>query len=181
MQRMGLLKVCCLLSTLMATGLFGQIYKTQDAAIKETFADADTVIRQTLFLDKDELKTLQKKSKCKFNSQIISYYVGKKEGQLLGYAFFEDEVVRTKKAITMVVVTPEGEIENVEVLAFFEPEDYLPITKWFGAFLKKKLTAALWPGREVHAITGATLSVRAFTFSTRRALVVYDYLRENNT
>lgn len=181
MKRTNLLKVFCLLSILMAPVLFGQIYKTQEKAIKETFADADTVIRQTLFLDKSELNRLQEKSKCKFNSQIISYYVGKKDGQLLGYAFFEDEVVRTKKAITMVVVTPEGEIEDVEVLAFFEPEDYLPITKWFGSFLKKKLTAALWPGREVHAITGATLSVRAFTFSTRRALVVYDYLRKNST
>ncbi len=181
MKRTNFIKVLCLLSMLTATGLLGQVFKTQDRAIKETFAEADTVIRQTLFLDKNELNTLQEKSKCKFNSQIITYYVGKKDGQLLGYAFFEDEIVRTKKAITMVVVTPEGEIEDVEVLAFFEPEDYLPITKWFGSFLKKKLTAALWPGREVHAITGATLSVRAFTFSTRRALVLYDYLRNSNS
>ena len=80
----------------------------------------------------------------------------------------------------MVVVNPDGSVEAMKVLAFFEPADYLPVKKWFDLFIGKKLSPDLWPGREIHAVTGATMSVRAFTASTRRALAVFALIAEDN-
>ncbi len=140
------------------------------------FSSADTVIRKTIFLDDDQIGILQDKSRSQFTSQVIAYYIGLKDGSPVGYAFFEDQIVRTKKTIAMIVLTPEGTVKNVEVLAFYEPEDYLPIERWFALFFGKKLTANLWPGKQIHAVTGATLSVHSFTLCTRRALAVFELI-----
>ncbi len=158
-----------------------QVFKTQEEALQEAFATADTVLRQTVFLDDTEVEWLQKKSRSQFSSQVISYYVGIKNGTPTDYAFFEDQIVRTKKAIAMVLVTPGGTVKNVEVLAFYEPQDYLPIKRWFELFWGKELSANLWPGKEIHAVTGATLSVRSFTMSTRRALALFEFIRDHSS
>ena len=155
-----------------------QVFKTQEAALQEAFAGADTVIRQTVFLDDAEVAALQEKSRSEFTSRVISYYSGFKDGKLLGCAFFEDQVVRTKKTIVMVVVNPDATVNYMEALAFYEPQDYLPILRWFDLFKEKNLSPELWPGRQIHAVTGATLSVRTFTLCVRRALALYEFIKE---
>lgn len=157
-----------------------QVFKTQEEALTEAFASADTVIRSTLFLDSAQLETLQNMSKSKFHSKIITYYMGMEGEKVLGFAFFETQVVRTKKAVIMVTVSPDRAIKSVEVLAFMEPLDYLPSANWFELFRGKTLTPGLWPGKEIHAVTGATLSVRAFTLCVRRALAVQQFITGND-
>jgi Na+-translocating ferredoxin:NAD+ oxidoreductase RnfG subunit len=147
-------------------------------ALEEVFANADTVLRKTLFLESDEVERLQKMSKSKLDSRITTYYIGLKDGEELGIAFFEASIVRTKKAIILVVISPEKTIKHLEVLAFFEPKEYLPSSKWFELFGNKLLTTNLWPGKDIHAVTGATLSVQAFTLCVRRALATYQLLAE---
>lgn len=178
MTRLYILKLMliCFGCMVFSPNVFPGVFKTQDVALETTFSEADTVVRKTLFLDDEQINTLQDKSRSKFSSQIISYYVGLKDGSPIGYAFFEDQIVRTKKAIVMVVLLPDGTVENVEVLAFYEPEDYLPIERWFELFFGKRLTANLWPGKQIHAVTGATLSVHSFTLCTRRALALYELI-----
>ncbi|RMD97283.1 MAG: FMN-binding protein [Calditrichaeota bacterium] len=153
-----------------APNLQAQLLKTQSQALKQAFVQADTVLRRTLFLDKNQVERIQKKSRSKVPSRIVSYYVGIKEGRPTGYAFFEKQIVRTKPAIIMVVIAPDTTVQAVEVLAFHEPMDYLPTARWFKQFLHKKLSQNLWPDKEIHAVTGATLSARAFTLMIRRAL-----------
>ncbi len=153
-----------------------QVFITQTEALRLAFIDADTVLRKTLFLSKDQKRSLEKKARALFASRIISYYVGLKAGKVVGYAFFEKQIVRTKPTIMMVVITPEGKVQSVEVLAFYEPRDYLLAPGWFRRFHGKTLSPDLWPGRGVDAITGATLSVRAFSLMVRRALALFELI-----
>lgn len=166
--------VLTLITCLGALPLPGQVFKSREAALQEVFADADTVLRETLFLEDAQVAAIQEKSKTPLNSAIIIYYLGLKEGQPLRYAFFDDPVVRTKKAVVMVVVSPAHTIERIEVLAFYEPQDYLPIPKWFDLFKGRSLDGQLLPGKGIPAVTGATLSVRAFTGLARRALAIQE-------
>ncbi|KAA3658259.1 MAG: FMN-binding protein [Calditrichaeota bacterium] len=158
--------------------VLAQVFKTQEQALSETFSVADTVIRKTVFLDKTQRKKLEALSKSKFNSRIISYYRGCKDSTVLGTAFFDAQIVRTKKAILQVVVSPDGRVVKVEVLAFLEPQDYLPIERWFTLFEGRKLTTDLWPGKAVHAVSGATLSVQSFTGVVRRALALHQFIEK---
>ncbi len=163
-------------------GLFGsmqaQVFLTREQALEKVFAEADTVIRRTLFLDAAQRKSLEKLARSPIRSRIVSYYTGLRGGETLGYAFLEQQRIRTKDGVFLVLITPEGKVGTVEVLAFREPRDYLPAPGWFGLFLGRILDDRLWPGRDIHAITGATLTVRAFTQSVRRALAFFTLVAE---
>ncbi len=153
-----------------------QVFMTQTEALQKAFADADTVLRKTVFLSREEKQKLEKKARAPFASRVITYYVGMKAGKITGYAFFEKQTVRTKPTIMMVLISPEGKVKMTEVLAFYEPLDYIPSPKWFRQYDNQRLTLDLWPGRGVDAITGATLSVRAFTLMVRRSLALFEHI-----
>lgn len=180
MMRKTQLFCVVVLATLFVRPLQAQLLKTQQQALSEAFAKADTVIRKTLFLDDTQRKKLEKQANSAFSSNVITYYIGIKDGRALGYAFFEKQVVRTKEAIAMIVVTPTAEVERVEVLVFREPQDYLPIRRWFALFQHQRLGPELWPGRAIHAVSGATLSARAFSQMVRRALALYSFIESES-
>ncbi len=163
---------------LLQAGLQAQVFMTREQGLEKVFAGADTVLRKTVFLEKDERKELERMAHSALPSRIVTYYVGMQDGSVMGYAFLQQQQIRTKEGVFLVLVTPEGKVGAVEVLAFREPRDYLPAPAWFGLFLDRVLDDRLWPGRDVHAITGATLTVRAFTLSVRRALALFTRVAE---
>ena len=50
-------------------------------------------------------------------------YVARKDGKVVGTAFFDSHIVRTKQETLMVVVTPEGKVADVETIVFQEPPE----------------------------------------------------------
>ncbi len=172
--------ILCLLNLAMLGGGItpgiSQVFKTQEQALQEVSSEVDTLVRKTLFLDNAQLEAIKKRSSSDLESPIITYYVGMKNHQPTKYIFFEDKIVRSKKAIVMVVVSSLNTIDKMEVLAFYEPMDYLPIPKWFTLFDDKALSDQLMPGKGIHAVTGATLSVRAFTEMARQALAIQELI-----
>jgi hypothetical protein len=62
-------------------------------------------------------------------------------------------------------------------LAFQEPEDYLPPRRWLQRLVGQALSVHLRAGDGIDAISGATLSARAFTAAVRRCLAVDALLR----
>ncbi len=151
-----------------------QVFKTQKQALEQAFTECDTVKRNTVFLTDKQVAKIQKKANAKLESKLATYYVGVKSDSVTGYAFFETNIVRTKPETFMVVVNPDGSVRFVEILAFYEPMDYLPTDRWFRLFEGKVLNNELWPKRGIHNISGATLSVRAITLGVRRILATYD-------
>jgi Na+-translocating ferredoxin:NAD+ oxidoreductase RnfG subunit len=76
----------------------------------------------------------------------------------------------------MVAVDADGKVLRVEVLAFREPQDYLPRDLWYGQFDGKKLDDDLDVKRAIRGVTGATLTVRATTDAVRRILAIHRLL-----
>ena len=74
----------------------------------------------------------------------------------------------------MVVVDPSGQVRSVEMLAFYEPEDYLPPQKWLGLFQNKPLNDEMWVKRGIRNVTGATLTTQAITEAVRRSLATWE-------
>ncbi len=73
----------------------------------------------------------------------------------------------------MAVVNPDSTLRIVEVLSFYEPQDYLPTPRWLALFRNRILSEGLWPKRDIHQITGATLTTQALTLAARRMLATY--------
>jgi hypothetical protein len=74
----------------------------------------------------------------------------------------------------MAVIRPDSTVGAVEVLAFYEPEDYLPPARWLSLLVDSRLTDELRLNRGVRNISGATLSAQAITNGVRRLLATFE-------
>jgi hypothetical protein len=90
-----------------------------------------------------------------------------------GYAYFDTHRVRTLPETIMVVVTPEGRIDRIEILSFDEPPDYLPKQRWMDQFRSRRLDDELSLKRAIRPISGASLSGRAITNASRKILALH--------
>ncbi|MEX0601983.1 MAG: FMN-binding protein [Bacteroidota bacterium] len=153
-----------------------QVYLTRDEALELYFPGALSIGRKTVFLTDEQVRDIQNTARARVNSRILTYYVGEGPSGPTGYAFFETHVVRTMPETFMAVVNPDGTIRAVEILAFYEPEDYLPPKRWLGLFRDRPLSNDLWLKRGVQNIVGATLSAQAITEGVRRALAAFEHV-----
>jgi hypothetical protein len=124
--------------------------------------------RKTVFLTDDQVQQIQQKAKAKVESKIVTYYRGNNR-----FAYFETRTIRTMPATFIVVLDTSGSIHGVEMLAFYEPEDYQPPKRWLKTFESKTINDDLWLKRGVYNISGATLSAQAITESIRKILATH--------
>jgi Na+-translocating ferredoxin:NAD+ oxidoreductase RnfG subunit len=173
---MGLLiSILIFITTLWVSPSEAKVYLTKDEALKKVFDDA-VVERKTLFLSDEDVKRVESLSGAKVESKILTYYTAMKDESVIGYAFFGSHIVRTKPEIYMTVINPDGSIKYVEILAFYEPPEYLPPKRWFEQFGGKVLDDNLWIKRGIRAITGATLSANSITQEVRKTLSVFNIM-----
>jgi hypothetical protein len=165
-----LMLVLCILSEL---GL-AQVYLTKDEALKVYFPNASSIERKNLFLTDQQVERIQAQAKARVDSKIVTYYVARGTKGIEGHAFFETRIVRTMPETFMVVINPEASVHAVELLAFYEPEDYLPPKRWLRLFEGKTLQSDLWLKRGVQNIVGATLSAQGITEGVRRVLATFE-------
>jgi len=159
----------------ISDNLEAQVYLTQGQALKLAFPGSTiTVERKTLFLTDEQVKEIQRLAKTKVESKIVTYYAGLSAKGVEGYVFFETNIVRTMPETFMIVVNPDSSVRFVEMLAFYEPPDYLPTKRWFELFGEKELNKDLWVKRGIANVSGATLSSNAITAGVRRALATFE-------
>jgi hypothetical protein len=167
------LTLCC-----FTTFSFGKIFYSKTEAMELAFGKDAQVEVLSLFPDKNEITKIEADAKVKMESGMFSFYVGKKQGKILGYAAIESETVRTKPETLMVVLSPEGEIEKVTLLAFHEPPEYQAPERWFELFNKKTLEELEF-SKGIQGISGATLSTRSALNSVRKVLAIYQVMIKN--
>ncbi len=155
------------------TPSYAKVYYTKEDALKLAFPDVQKIERKTVFLDKVQEKRVEELARTKAESRVYTFYVGEKDGTVDGYALFGSNVVRTKPEVYMAVINPDGSIRFIEILAFYEPEEYLPSKKWFRQFNNKTLNDDLWLKRGINAISGATMSANGIIKEVRIALAVF--------
>ncbi|MGH7597822.1 MAG: FMN-binding protein [bacterium] len=174
-QRTGLVFAILLMAlcTERSQVAFSQVFMKQEEALRRAFPQAEKIERHTLFLTDEQIAEIQKSARSKVESKIVVYYRATQGGEILGFACFETMIVRTKPATIMAVIKPDSTLQMVEILAFHEPRDYLPAPRWLTLFRNRILNEALWPKRDIHHISGATLSVQAITLAVRRLLATH--------
>ncbi|OQK15956.1 FMN-binding protein [Methyloprofundus sedimenti] len=126
----------------------------------------------SLFLKDDEVQRIQQLARVKLDSSLFTFYVGKNAGKILGYAAIESHKVRTKPETLLIVLNPQGELIQVQTLAFHEPPEYQPTARWYAQLFNLPLDELSFRAK-VQGISGATLSSRAAIDSVRKVLAVY--------
>lgn len=159
----------------LAIPLSAKVFFSKEEALKKHFHDAK-IVRKTIFLTKDQLAQAEQLAGKKIPSALLYSYKAWKENQFIGTAYFDTHRVRTLPETLMVIIDPRGKIQDLEVLSFKEPQEYLPRKLWYEQFQGKSLSKKLYLGQEINAISGATLTARATTQAVRRSLALYQTL-----
>ncbi len=149
------------------------VYETRDQALARAFPPPATIERRTLYLTPEQRARASQEARAKVESSIVVAYAGRGASGFLGTAYFDTHPVRTASETLLVTVLPDGSAGAVEVVAFGEPEDYLPRPAWLRLFGKKPLDDELSVGRGLAHVSGATLTTRAIAAAVRRVLAVH--------
>ena len=127
-------------------------------------------------LTDEQAARIETLSRSKLDSRLVRAWRASRGEAILGWALIDVRIVRTHAEAFMVVLSPEGSVRTVRMLAFHEPLDYLPPERWYQQFEHKTQAEPLRVGGDIHGITGATLSARATTDGVRRALAIHQVL-----
>jgi hypothetical protein len=157
------------LATLLAAPATSKVLRTVETALDLAFPGCE-IERETVFLSEAQMAAVVVRSGVSPASALATRYLARREGKVVGTAYFDTHRVRTLDETLMVVVDPGGTVVHVEVISFAEPTDYLPRKGWYRQFDGKALDAELALDRRIHAVTGATLSAEAATSAVRRVL-----------
>ncbi|MCI0734183.1 MAG: FMN-binding protein [Methylococcaceae bacterium] len=157
---------------LMTPAGFGRIFYSKSEALDLAFGDHPEVDMMPLFLTEQQVAEVEQLAHVKLDSALFTFYVGRRSGAIVGYAAIESHTVRTKPETLLILLSPDGEVEKIEVLAFHEPPEYQPTSLWFAQLYRRAL-AQLDFNSEVQGITGATLSAQSALTSVRKVLAIY--------
>lgn len=163
------------LALALAAPAAAKVFLTQDEALRLAFPDC-TVARSTAYLTPAQLARARQLAGAPVERALVVRYAATCDGRPGGVAYFDTHRVRTLPETLMVVVDPAGAVRRVEVLAFSEPQDYLPRAVWYGQFPGRRLGPELALRREIRDVAGATLTARATTEAVRRVLALHAVL-----
>ncbi|HEV8267696.1 MAG TPA: FMN-binding protein [Thermoanaerobaculia bacterium] len=159
-----------------------KVFLTQAEALRLAFPEGVTVERKTAFLTEAQQQEARRLARAaEPPDALVAYYVGTKDGKVVGTAYFDTHRVRTMPETILVLVDGSGAVGRIEVLSFLEPEDYLPLPRWYGQFAGHVLDDELSLKTGIRPVAGATLTTLATTEAVRRVLAVHRVIQENET
>lgn len=153
------------------------VFETQEQALARAFPPPARVVRSTSYLSEEQVEAVRKTAQAPVDSAVVTRFAAfGADGALLGTAYFDAHVVRTAREVLMVVVAPDRSVRSVDVLAFGEPQDYLPRGGWLKRVEGKRQEDGLFVGRALAHVTGATLTTGAIAAAVRRVLALHSQL-----
>lgn len=162
---------------LFASPASARVLMTQQQALDSAFPNGTTVVRQPLFLSPAQSAQAKKLSGVDFDDELFVRYVGKRGNDVVGYVYFDAHRVRTLPETLMFVLSPDARIQRIEILSFSEPADYFPKERWLDQFDGQKLSDDLSLRKKIRPMSGATLTGRAITSSSRKILAVHEVVQ----
>jgi Na+-translocating ferredoxin:NAD+ oxidoreductase RnfG subunit len=148
------------------------VFYSKEEAFELAFGAGAGVETLPVFLTDEQINEVEHTAKVKLESKLFTFYQGKNRDQIVGYAALESHTVRTQAETILIVLSPDGELIRVEMLAFHEPPEYQPPAHWFEKLYRRK-PAEFYLNQGVDGISGATLSSRAALDSVRKVMSIF--------
>lgn len=148
-------------------------FKEVDSALEKAFPGAQIEVKNVV-LTNEQVEKAEALSGVRLTTRLVSFYIAKKNNKTIGYAYIDSHIVRAHPETVLYIINPNGEIEHIQILHSDEPVEYRAGENWLKLFKGKALDRdRLRLRRDISAITGATISSRAITDNTRKALAVW--------
>jgi len=155
--------------------LNAEVLITMDKALEVAFPSADSIEKKALILTDKNARSIEKKYKVNIHSGIIILNIARIEANIIGYSIIDTHTLRTKSQTIMVFIKPDGQLNYVEILAFYEPPEYKASGMWLDLFSNKTINDDLRSGHDIPNMSGATISSNGTAEAVRRVLAVFDY------
>ena len=151
-----------------------QVYLTKKQALEIAFPGVDRVDREKKWLTDEQREKIGNIAHRKVEDKRITYYVGKKGGKPTGYMVIDNVIGKSFPITFMVVLNVDGTVRDVEIMVYREPRGWEVRYKSFlDQYLGRNAESDF---REIHSITGATLSVNGVTRGVQKAVAAYKVL-----
>jgi hypothetical protein len=154
--------------------LFSSISLSQvsrEEALTRVYPGA-TIRADRVFLTEAQKATAAALSDADISSPLIARYVATAGGKVVGRAYVDTHVVRTKNESLLICLDESGRVKRVEVTAFLEPPEFQGSEAWYAQYQGKALTDDLNVHRAIRPLAGATLTSSATTRAVRRVLAI---------
>ncbi|MCJ7765657.1 MAG: FMN-binding protein [Thiovulaceae bacterium] len=165
-----------ILTVILMASLQAKLRVTPFDAIYAVYGNEVQIEKKNVLLTIDKAEAVYKKAEMPTGSKIIRTFTVTKEEKPVAYAILISRVVRTKNAAVLYIISPEGIIESVEVIAFNEPPEYTPSKIYVDQFKGKTSQDTLRVGKDIPTVTGATMGARNVTDGARLALALFELL-----
>lgn len=153
-----------------------QVYLTVDQAPRVVLPNADQWERRDIRLtpaQAEQARKLSAPAKPTIWEPFYISFVGKKAGQVVGYAVICEEIGKHRPITFIVSAAPDGKVLDVAIMSYREPVGgEIRQEKFLDQFSGKNLRNPILQYRDIHNISGATLSVQALSRGVRKALAV---------
>lgn len=147
---------------------------SKEEAIKLVFSGADKIIKKRIRLTTPQRAAIGKLSTRVVRDKTMSFYIGKKGGQTLGYAVVERVTNRSWTISYVVVMNEDGTVKHVEVLNYEGARNWgVQYESWLKQFYGANANSDF---RSVSGITGATVSVRTITAGVQKVVSAYQVI-----
>lgn len=161
-----------LILLLIPSPSISKVFMKRDEALKTAFPEAEKIEKLEIFLSDEQASEIESISRSRLDSRLFIAYKGMRGDKILGYAIIETHTLRTKTETVMFVVNPEGTLDHAEILAFFEPPEYMPGDNWIELFYGKSARDSVRIGKDIPNITGATITSNSFAQTVRQMLAI---------
>ena len=129
-----------------------------------------------MFLTGEQTELASELARVDIESRLVARYVAREGGRVVGRAYVDTHIVRTKPESLLIAMTSDGAVRRVEVTAFLEPCDYLAPQAWLRQFDTQPLNDDVAVQRAIRPIAGATLTAQSATDAVRRVMAIDEVL-----
>lgn len=143
-------------------------------AMKAIYGANSEVSKKNILLSKAQASKIEQESQVKLDTKIFRFYRATNANKLLGYGILINKKVRSKNAVVLYFISTDAVLKSIEIIAFNEPPEYMPSENWNSQFKDIATTKMLRLSKDIPTITGATLSARSITDSSRVAFAFYN-------
>jgi hypothetical protein len=160
---------------LMAGNGFALEASSKEEALKMVFSGADKIVKKRIRLSTPQRAAIGKLTTQTIRDKTMSFYIGKKGGQTLGYAVVEAVKNRSWTMRYIVVVNTDGSVMEVGVLELEGPRGNWGVqhSSWLDRFSGMKADSDFL---SINTINGAVVASRTIRAGVRKIVSAYQVI-----
>jgi len=160
--------------------LLSKVLIRPDDAMKKHFSEQAQISKKNILLVKKDILEAQKIAKRKIKDHLFRIFIAKNGNKIVGYGVLHTAKVRTKDETALFLIDTNGKLKAIEIIAFYEPPEYLPQKRWLKQFDNSTTENELKLKQDIRSLSGATLSANAITNSAKIALSILEIAIKSN-